>query len=51
MDPQAAKMIGAGIAWQLAKRGHRVTLLEQGPVPNPIGASFDQHRLTRRMYP
>ncbi|WP_162917283.1 NAD(P)/FAD-dependent oxidoreductase [Dongia deserti] len=46
-----AGVVGAGIAWHLAKRGHRVTLLEQGSVPNPISASFDQHRLTRRMYP
>ena len=46
-----AGVVGAGIAWHLAKRGHRVTLLEQGSVPNPIGASFDQHRLTRRIYP
>jgi sarcosine oxidase len=46
-----AGVVGAGIAWHLAKRGHRVTLMEQGPVPNPMAASFDQHRLTRRMYP
>ncbi|HET6622162.1 MAG TPA: FAD-dependent oxidoreductase [Dongiaceae bacterium] len=46
-----AGVVGAGIAWHLAKRGHRVTLLEQGSVPNPVAASFDEHRLTRRMYP
>lgn len=46
-----AGVVGAGIAWHLAQRGHRVTLMEQGRVPNPISASFDQHRLTRRMYP
>jgi sarcosine oxidase len=46
-----AGVVGAGVAWHLSKRGHRVTLMEQGPVPNPIAASFDQHRLTRRMYP
>lgn len=45
-----AGVVGAGIAWHLAKRGHRVTLIEQGPVPNPSAASFDQHRLTRRIY-
>jgi sarcosine oxidase len=45
-----AGVVGAGVAWHLAKRGHRVTLIEQGAVPNPIGASFDQHRLTRRIY-
>ena len=46
-----AGVVGAGIAWHLATRGHRVTLMEQGPVPNPTGASFDQHRLIRRIYP
>lgn len=46
-----AGVVGGGIAWHLATRGHRVTLLEQGPVPNPMGASFDQHRLIRRIYP
>lgn len=45
-----AGVVGAGIAWHLAKRGHRVTLMDQGPVPNPAAASFDQHRLIRRIY-
>jgi sarcosine oxidase len=49
-------VVGAGIsglcsAWQLAKRGHEVTLLEQGPVPNPLSASGDHHRIIRRAYP
>ena len=48
-------VIGAGIAglttaWSLVKRGHEVTILEQGPVPNPLSASGDQHRLMRRAY-
>ena len=35
---------GAGIAglctaWQLVKRGHKVTVIEQGPIPNPVSAS------------
>jgi len=48
-------IVGAGIsglstAWSLAKRGMPVTLLEQGPIPNPLSASGDQHRIIRRAY-
>ncbi|HEX6118523.1 MAG TPA: FAD-dependent oxidoreductase [Dongiaceae bacterium] len=46
-----AGVVGAGIARHLSRRGHRVTLIDQGPIPNPMGASFDQHRLIRRIYP
>lgn len=46
---------GAGIAglcaaWALVKQGVEVTLLEQGPIPNPLSASGDQHRIIRRAY-
>lgn len=49
-------VIGGGIAglsaaWSLVHRGHEVTLLEQGPVPNPLSASGDHHRIIRRAYP
>lgn len=49
-------VVGAGIsglatAWSLTKRGHQVTLLEQGPIPNPRAASGDHHRIIRRAYP
>ena len=49
-------VVGAGIAglcsaWSLVKAGHNVTLLEQGPIPNPLAASGDHHRIIRRAYP
>jgi len=48
-------VVGAGImglstAWALVRGGHDVHVFEQGPVPNPLGASVDQHRLIRHAY-
>ena len=45
-----AGVIGLSAAWALRRDGHRVTVLEQGPIPNPLGTSVDQHRLIRRPY-
>lgn len=41
---------GLSTAWALTGAGHRVTLFEQGPVPNPLSASGDRHRIIRRGY-
>ena len=48
-------VVGAGImglctAWALSRKGHKVTIVERGPVPNPLGSSVDQHRLIRHPY-
>lgn len=49
-------IVGGGIAglataWSLTKRGHDVTLVEQGSsIPNPLAASGDEHRMIRRGY-
>ncbi len=48
-------IIGGGImglasAWALARDGHKITLFEQGPIPNPLGSSVDHHRLIRHPY-
>ncbi len=48
-------VVGAGImglcsAWALQRAGHAVALYEQGPVPNRLASSTDQHRLIRYTY-
>ena len=50
-----ASIVGGGImglstAWALAKSGHDVQLFEQGPLPNPLASSMDEHRLIRHPY-
>lgn len=48
-------VVGAGIAglstaWSLTKAGYQVSIVEQGPIPNPLAASGDHHRIIRRAY-
>jgi glycine/D-amino acid oxidase-like deaminating enzyme len=43
-------IMGLASAWALARRGHAVGVFEQGPLPNPLGSSVDEHRLIRYAY-
>lgn len=41
---------GLATAWAATRSGHQITLFEQGPIPNPLSASGDHHRIIRRGY-
>jgi len=43
-------IMGLSAAWALRRDGHEVSLFEQGPLPNPLGSSVDEHRLIRHPY-
>jgi glycine/D-amino acid oxidase-like deaminating enzyme len=43
-------IMGLSTAWGLARQGHEVELFEQGPLPNPLASSMDDHRLIRHPY-
>lgn len=45
-----AGVVGLSLARSALARGLRVTMLDQADVPNPDGASFDQHRMIRYQY-
>ncbi|MFK0244722.1 NAD(P)/FAD-dependent oxidoreductase [Amycolatopsis azurea] len=49
-------VVGAGVtglvtAIGCARAGHRVTVFDRGPIPNPASASSDQHRALRVLRP
>jgi len=49
-------IVGGGVTGLLtavdcALAGHRVTLLDRGPIPNPESTSYDQHRAFRAFTP
>lgn len=43
-------IMGLATAWGFAREGHAVELFEQGPLPNPLASSMDEHRLIRHPY-
>ncbi|MFB9776564.1 FAD-dependent oxidoreductase [Brevibacterium otitidis] len=45
-----AGVIGTMTAWQLAKRGHQVTVFDQFNTPNDRGASAGESRIFRTLY-
>ena len=45
-----AGVVGLSTAWALARAGHEPVVFDQGPIPNPLAASFDQHRMIRYHY-
>ncbi|MBZ8134826.1 FAD-binding oxidoreductase [Afifella sp. IM 167] len=53
--PEKVLIIGAGImglslAWALARQGISVEVFDQGPIPNPVSSSHDEHRINRHAY-
>ena len=52
--PLRVVVVGAGVTGLLTAircvlAGHRVVLLERGPIPHPGSTSFDQHRALRAL--
>jgi sarcosine oxidase len=43
-------IVGLSTAYALVKAGTGVTVVEQGPIPNPVASSADHHRLIRFAY-
>ncbi|MFF3648239.1 NAD(P)/FAD-dependent oxidoreductase [Streptomyces sp. NPDC002181] len=56
MSAATVLVVGAGVtglltAVRCALAGHRVTVLDGGPIPNPRSSSYDQHRVVRTLSP
>ncbi|MET9886654.1 FAD-dependent oxidoreductase [Streptomyces sp. NPDC006430] len=56
VSAQHVVIVGGGVtglltAVECALAGHRVTVLDRGPIPNPQSSSFDQHRVIRTFSP
>ncbi|WP_327134574.1 FAD-binding oxidoreductase [Streptomyces sp. NBC_01343] len=56
MSAAAVVVVGAGVtglltAVECALAGHRVSVLDRGPIPNPRSGSYDQHRVVRTLGP
>ena len=45
-----AGVMGLSAAWALARKGHKIHIVDQGLIPNPYASSVDQHRLIRHPY-
>lgn len=43
-------IVGLSTAWAFARLGHTPVVYDQGAVPNPMAASYDQHRIIRLAY-
>lgn len=43
-------IVGLATAWALVRLGHTPVVYDQGAVPNPMSASYDQHRIIRLPY-
>jgi glycine/D-amino acid oxidase-like deaminating enzyme len=43
-------IVGLSTAWALVRLGHTPVVYDQGAVPNPMAASYNQHRIIRLAY-